>query len=259
MAAIQQMLMAAQASFRFEVTIASNSNNYNLKTAAISAGWDQTLPLDANITVNSGVYISSTSTAVAAFDTGSTFPDGSTLTLINNGLILGRGGNGGAGTGWPLRAYSVVEAGGAGGVALAASAPLTVINNGTVGGGGGGGGGGGAYENAEGTTAGGGGGGGRPLGAGGPIGSPAEHTITASPGTAASLTSPGVGQATAPWGHRGGDGGNLGQAGATGAYGTSYYDGAGTPGGAGGSPGAAVVGNSQITWVATGTRLGVIT
>jgi len=121
-------------SYTFNQTIATNTTNYNLKSAAIAAGWDQVKPLIATITINSGVYVYSTSTGTYAFDTGSTFPSGTTLTLINNGIIQGCGGNGGAGN---------AGAGVAGGPAFIARHAITVTNNGTIGGGGGGGGGGG--------------------------------------------------------------------------------------------------------------------
>jgi len=47
----------AVAAFVFNQTISVNTQNYNLKAAAIAAGWDQVLPLNATITVNAGVYI----------------------------------------------------------------------------------------------------------------------------------------------------------------------------------------------------------
>jgi len=80
----------------------------------------------------------STSTGSYAFDTGSTFPAGSTLALTNNGIILGRGGDGGTGG----LNTTPGTAGGAGGPAFIARYAISVTNNGTIGGGGGGGGGG---------------------------------------------------------------------------------------------------------------------
>lgn len=38
MAAIQQMLMGAAGAFAFSATISANTQNYNLKSAAIAAG-----------------------------------------------------------------------------------------------------------------------------------------------------------------------------------------------------------------------------
>ena len=80
--------------FPFTATIAVNTTNYNIKSAAIAAGWDQIKPLAATVTINAGVYVYSTSTGSYAFNTGATFPSGTTLALINNGTILGMGGAG---------------------------------------------------------------------------------------------------------------------------------------------------------------------
>lgn len=85
----------ALAAFVFNQTIFANTQNYNLKAAAIAAGWNQVLPLSATITVNAGVYVWSDSTALAAFDGGGALSAGSTVTLINNGYIMGKGGKGG--------------------------------------------------------------------------------------------------------------------------------------------------------------------
>ena len=82
--------------FVFNQTISSNTNDYNLRNAAIAAGWDQVLVLQATVTINAGVFVGSSSTGSAAFQTGSSFPAGSTLAIINNGSIVGRGGNGGS-------------------------------------------------------------------------------------------------------------------------------------------------------------------
>jgi hypothetical protein len=132
------------AGFVFTATIAANTANYNLKTAAIAAGWDQVLPLSATITINAGVYVYSVSTGSYAFDTGATFPTGTILTLINNGIILGMGGAGAMGGGWlPNAATSPPGSGvGGGGPALRAQYAISITNNGDIAGGGGGGGGG---------------------------------------------------------------------------------------------------------------------
>ena len=128
----------------FTQTISANTANYNLKAAAIAAGWNQTAPLNATVTINSGVYVYSTSTGAYAFQTGSTFPSGSILSLVNYGTILGMGGSGGRGgndNGTTL--YDGV-AGSIGGPALLIQSAISITNNGIISGGGGGGGGGGA-------------------------------------------------------------------------------------------------------------------
>lgn len=238
-------------SFLFNATISANTSNYNLKSAAIAAGWDQVAPLNATVTVNSGVTVGSTSTANPGFDTGLTFPAGSILALINNGYIVGRGGNGArtAGAGSNNASYPELP-GDPGGLALKAQAAISVTNNGTIGGGGGGGGDGGANNPAVSDSIAGGGGGGAGSdpgyrNAGGPYGGggPGNNVAT--------LTTGAVGQSASDGG-TGGTGGNLGAAGGTGASG-NWHSGA-----VGGSAGAAVNGNSNITWVATGTRLGAI-
>ena len=132
--------------YTFTTTISANTTNYNLKTAATAAGWNGTDPLNATITINTGVYVYSTSTGIYAFDTGSTFPVGSSLLLINKGNILGKGGKGGKG-GNVVGAISAQNGagGGAGGPGLIARYALSINNAGFIGGGGGGGGGAGGY------------------------------------------------------------------------------------------------------------------
>ena len=249
--------------FIFNQTISSNTNDYNLRNAAIAAGWDQVLALDATITINAGVFVGSTSTGSAGFTTGSSFPAGSTLSIINNGYIVGRGGN--AGSADPT---SGSGGGGGGGVlngsAGSAGGPGAAGTNGTNTAGGSGGarqtlrlpgaGGGSAnYSGSPGSTGGlalliqyattvtnngtiGGGGG------GGGGGSGTVRTIF-----------PGGEQTLIVVAGAGGNGGGLGSAGSAGE--TIV---AGANGGAGGSAGAAINGNSNITWLATGTRLGAI-
>lgn len=38
--------------FSYTYVISANATNYNLRTAAIAAGWDQVKPLSANVTVS---------------------------------------------------------------------------------------------------------------------------------------------------------------------------------------------------------------
>lgn len=225
---IHQMLLAGAGAFQFNPTIAANTLNYNVKTAAIAAGWDQISPLVSTVTVNAGVYVGSSTTGGYGFDTGSSYPAGSSLTLVNNGFIIGAGGAGAPG--WPTAGGPAATAGG---TALIARVPLKITNSGTIGGGGGGGGGG---QNSGNTYQGGGGGGGAGYngGAGGggyPGGSPGTYTTG------------GAGGAGTP---AGGAGGNLGAAGSAGSS------------SAGAGAGAAVSGNANITWLAAGTRLGAI-
>jgi len=236
-------------SFVFNATISANTQNYNLKSAAIGAGWNQVDPLVATVTINSGVYVGSSSTGSYAFDTGATFPAGSTLAVVNNGYILGAGGTSAA----------------AGGTAFRAQAAVTVTNNGTIGGGGGGGavgpqscwsGGTNLHQLGEGTCiidagcgtycAPGGAGG---LGAG-------NYTTVPASGSASS-------GATYAWDNGGGC--NVIHNPCVATFETRY-GGAGYTGGAlgsqggggGGAAGACTSGNANITWAVAGTRNGAL-
>lgn len=112
--------------YPFAQVISTNVNNYNLRTAAVAAGWDQVTPLQADITINAGVVVGSTSNTTYAFDVDANFPVGSPMKLTNNGTIAGKGGNGNGGNGGP---------------ALRVLSPMIVDNsNGVIGGGGGAGG-----------------------------------------------------------------------------------------------------------------------
>lgn len=223
--------------FRFSDTISSYQENYNLRTKAVLAGWNEVDPLIASVTVNSGVVVGAASTGAYAFDTGAPFPPGSLLSLTIAGSIEGKGG----------------AAGAAGGPALRAQHAITINNTGTIGGGGGGGGNGESLAvwqfagdppvcSSLGYTA-----------AGGAGGNGAGSGVAAAPGGAGGGYAADSGTTGA-----GGAGGALGSPGSAGSYGAHFgcYPG-GSPG-AEGAAGSAVVGNSYITWVATGTRLGSV-
>lgn len=237
--------------FVFNKTISVNTLNYNLKQDAIAAGWDQVMPLEANITVASGVYIGSSSTDLPAFDTNSAFPNGSLLTLVNNGYILGKGGLGGRADNYgSLPGYY-------GGPGFRSQYTITVTNNGTIGGGGGGGGGGaGGAPGASGYV--GGTGAGCSSTSGGSLNG--ENTYGANGGA------PGVdgtiGGHLYSYGGPGTTGGGGGGLGASGGQGGPHYNGANPneviTGSSGGSGGPAVVGMSNIIWNVTGTRYGAL-
>lgn len=204
------------------------------------------------VQIESGVLISATSTSIPALRVGTGWPSGSVITIVNSGTISGRGGKGGGYVGGPLNynGYS----GEAGGLGIFADYPVSINNLlGVIAGGGGGGGQGSSDSSPGGTAAGGGGGGGMPNGIGGNSVSGSGNN-----GTTASPLSPGVGgSATGPvaglYSGAGGDGGSYGMpgnSGTTGTYGSA---------GAGGVAGDCINGNSNITWIATGTRHGAIT
>jgi hypothetical protein len=264
----------------FAFTISSNQVDANLRSLAISAGWNGTSAVQA--TVNADVWISGSVAAnsTAAITINGSFPAG--VTLINNGTIAGRGGNGGAGATEP----GFAGAGTAGGCALLASVGVTIQNNGTIAGGGGGGGGGGynlvsascnmGEDSCRIEAGGGGGGGGRSNASynasGGAAGGSTFNAGTSCPTTQAQAggtgtsSGPGAGGAGAFTGNTacictacrnvvGGAGGSGGAWGTAGATGGTTPDRAGA---AGGAAGQAVSGNSNITWTAFGTRSGPI-
>lgn len=249
----------------FAFSISTNQTNANLRALAVSAGWDQNAPVSA--TINSGIIISSNATGTPALTVDGSFPNG--VTLTNSGNIVGMGGAGGNG-GTGSASGTVGGNGGAGGTALSVSVAVTINNTGTVAGGGGGGGGGGVRQSGDPSKgfsyfAGGGGGGGRSSNAansaGGAIGGPYNlFAVAGAAGTysAAGSGGRGAGDSTTSGGDRGGDGGGWGAAGQAGYYATPSGTTSYRAPGSGGAAGNAVLGNSNITWIATGTRLGGI-
>lgn len=215
--------------FVWTPTISADVTNWVLYSQAIAAGWDGVTPLDAIVTVSSGIVLSANSTSLYGFDTGTGFPAGTTLKLIMPGYVCGMGGAGGN------------TAGSNGGPALRAQYAISIDAAGGVIGGGGGGGGGDEY--------GGGGGGrsGRTNAAGGVGGASGTFSSGGSGGGGGGGAGGTTGPGNAGLGGGGGGGGGWGASGGN----TGYY--------AGGTGGAAVVGNSYITWINTGTRYGAIT
>ena len=248
---------------QFAFTISSNQTNANLRTLAIAAGWNQSSKVVA--TINSGIYISSNSTGTPALTVNGSFPGG--VELVNNGYIVGMGGNGGVGDRYSLGGGS---AGASGGLALSVSVATTINNaSGVIGGGGGGGGGGGwSYlyyrKNNVRERSGSGGGGGRSSAAansaGGAGGAATYWGGPGNPGSAGTVSSAGAGGAAAgdadARGGVGGAGGGWGSAGSTGGSGTGR--GGNGSGFSAGAAGGAVAGNASISWVSTGTRYGGI-
>lgn len=274
----------------FKATISTNQQQMNLRTWAVAAGWNQSAP--AEITVASGVYIWSDSNATAAMTIDGTWPGG--VTVINNGFIMGRGGNG-AGT---------QSAQTAGGPAISLGVATFITNNSYIGGGGGGGGtgynwypgagggaGGGRGGNGglggfNGTVTGaggaggsvgasgsngnlgnavkggyecsGGGGGGRIMpGTGGPVGAANSNGLGGGAGGSGSS----MGGA---YGGAGGSGGNAGGNGVGSVYSSGGGGGWGASGGSGGTQGGAAGGKAvalngfTVTWNTTGTVYGAV-
>jgi hypothetical protein len=219
---------------KINLVISADTQNYNVKNAAVATGQYRAGFSDVNLNINSGIYVGSTSAAAALTVSG--FATGDTVGIINNGVVIGRGGNGGnGGTGG-----SGATAGQAGGVAVSLAFPTSITNNGTLSGGGGGGGAGqggtiyGSCTGGGGSTTGSGGGG----GAGYDGGSGGSGSNGGSAGTRTAGGAAGTGEGGA------GAGGNPGQAGVNG-------------GSSGGAAGLYIQGGQQYaTWVVLGTRLG---
>lgn len=234
-------------SSQFSFSITSNVNNANLATLATNAGWDGSAELIATIEPN--VYCNSTHyLAYGMIITGS-FPGG--VTLINNGYIVGRGGNGGKGA-----TSSNATGGGTGGTALVIQSSVSIYNYGTIAGGGGGGGGGNSTywsDKGSGGYAQGGGGGGGASGLTASLG----NTYGPSQGGGNNTYGNGaLGQWTTGGYGRAGTGGRGGTRGAAGLSGVKSSGNISLAIGPGGGGGLATSGQSNVTWLATGTRLG---
>jgi hypothetical protein len=236
--ALSNFYGASKSRVTVNLVISTNTQNYDVyvnRGGSYVAG-----NTDVILTINSGVFLGATSTSVYALVVSSSFNAGDTVTIINNGTILGMGGGGGGGG----SRFGGGGGGGGGGNTMQISRATRITNNGVIasGGGGGGGGGGGTSGGKFPTsyTGGGGGGGAGYLsgGGGGPNGG------------AGSVTGGGAGGGGQTNAGSGGAGGGRGANGASGTSGNA------TGGAGGGLAGFYVVGNSNVTWVATGTRIG---
>lgn len=228
------------------VSIDSDTFNFNLRSAFLSI-YTEAVDGDTVICeIAEGVVVGSVSTAAYAFDTGTGWPSGIVPEIVikSGAYIVGRGGDGGGSfTSGPS---VIISIGANGGASLITRIPISITNNGVIGGGGGGGGGGFYFNpsNNFGQFGGGGGGAGMLSGAGGNSGG----GRTGSGGdTAAWIGSNGSLQTGGNGGNNslliaGGTGGNLGSNGQDGISGGLLL------GAAGGAAGAAVVGDSLITW-----------
>ncbi len=208
----------------FNFTLTANDTDYNLNTDLVARGWDGVKPVGVTCTIDTGVEIESTSTSTPGFEVDA-LPEDSVVTIINNGLIDGKGGAGGG----------AQSAGAPGGTALDVAHAITFDNtNGEINGGGGGGGGGG---NATGHSS-----DGKSCvvacNAGGGAGGAGYGPGAAGSGSGGSC----CGSCDVRCGGSGSAGGDKGAVG----------------GGSGGAAGNSVVGDSNITWTATGIRNGPI-
>jgi hypothetical protein len=155
-------------------TVSTNQDSgINIRTAVGSV----TVPSMIVFTVNAGIRIKKVTTG--------TFPAGSKLQIINNGVIFGQGGNGGEGAAANTSGLGTAGSNGSDALEVTTASGLTVIeiqNVGYILGGGGGGAGGGSlyYPGSPvDKEAGGGGGGGMGGGTGGAGGSSGTYTTVA--------------------------------------------------------------------------------
>ena len=258
------------------LTITSNTNSYNLYTQVSSNPAYIAGATDVTLTINPGVTVGGSTPSSYALSVPSSFSPGDGITIVNNGTIIGKGGNGGAGGihgGQPgtVRSGTV---GTAGGHALLLERPASITNAGVMSGGGGGGGGGGATIRITGYSPkngapnygdyhgpGGGGGAGAPVGTGG-LGGNTPTAVPAPNGSNGTATTGGAGGPAVPSptaNPRTGIGGTGGNRGNNGSASTDDINAPSQPQSspvAGGATGRYITGNTYATWVANGTRLG---
>lgn len=84
------MMLTGRRSISASVIISTNQTSWNL-IDSVFGGVAPAVPATVSITVNSGIVVTSMDL--------SGLPDGSAITLTNNGFIYGTGGAGGSGQG----------------------------------------------------------------------------------------------------------------------------------------------------------------
>lgn len=239
-------LLAMMGAGRLVVNInVGAQNNYVANTAKVTgyvAG-------NTDVTFTLTGLVGSASTGSYAFDVDTSWAAGDTVKVVNPGsYIQGCGGAAEAGGGPALRAQRVCSVDNTGG---------------TISGGGGGGGtgqGGSCYENLDSYNN----CGQPPINpfSGGAGGTGAGSNGSATGGAGGTTATCAIGGAGPGYTQTGGTGGSGGALGSSGSGGGAYSGGtcvvSSTGPGSGGAAGAAVNGNSNITWINTGTRNGGI-
>jgi|GEM_PF-5870372 len=214
------------------VVIGADQADVLLTTEATNNGWDGQSAVELFLWLKNGFDIYATSISTAALREGS-FPSGSQFRFLNEGTVLGKGGDGGDGG-----ANSNGTPGEAGGDAMDVASAWTITNGSGEIWAGGGGGGGGAGNTTFPVNNGSGGGG----GAGSNVGLKGVNGGSGTDGNNGARTTGGLGGAT---GQAGGNGGG------TAVTGTAGANGIGRTGGAGGTAGKAIElnGTGAVTWL----------
>lgn len=237
---IPTQLLSGSGSNVWTLTISADADNVNIKDELEALYGTMTTAVDAVVTIATGIKVGSTTTATAALRTGTSWPSGSKLKIVNYGKIRGKGGaGGGSDTG-----------GSPGGDALDLGLNVTIDNTtvGNIFGGGGGGGGGNTAQPLGGGDSGGGGGGGGQGDDGGSGGTGTDMGENGQAGSESSYGNGGAGHLGVS-GNEGGGGGRGGEWGSVGQYGgTAYLEPTPRPGGAGGK--AIDKNGKTITWIA---------
>ena len=127
------------------ITVDKNVFNYDVYAEALNSGLYVSGYSDVYVTVTNQATIGSTSPLLPALLVSSVsvtqkigFVNGDTVSIINNGKIIGAGGNGGEGQNWG-NTLTAANNGNNGGDAILLQFPANIENNGTIAGGGGGG------------------------------------------------------------------------------------------------------------------------
>lgn len=120
------------------ITLSANVTDYNLYNAFVGAYGTPSAAVTVNVVVSTGVVVGATNASNAAFDVGQ-FPTGSVIGIVNNGVIMGAGGLGGAGATSNIYAPTVGQNGGDAINAAYLNQTVSITNNSNIWGGGGGG------------------------------------------------------------------------------------------------------------------------
>ena len=242
MSGIGLMLLGSGGRLDVTINVTSTTLDYLLNTSKVATYQ----PGNTNVTfiIESGIVLGSTSSSTPALTIDNSWAPTDNITIINNGYIVGKGGNGGY--------YN--NPGFAGGPALTVNRPVSITNNSIIGGGGGGGGSCYYIYNPQNWSFGGAGGAGYSIGNGGVT----NFYSNTTPGENGSVTTPGNSLSADGQYLYTGSGGALGANGGNGYAEISLWTNwAGGAGGAGGNC-TTIGSNSYITWNTTGTRYGTI-